>query len=177
MNLSTTDAARRIPDPLEPALAALRRRLVLTASLATVLGALHHIDHVVRGNIVSSQGLPAEWNHSGWPFYDGLNPFSASLGVYVILLGGIALTLRRRAWAGYWLAAALVLLAIVVFVNFLGPQAETPQVIWSTYDGGIGGTLALTDLFALLAVIAGLTLLAVDTRRKSGRWRYEKARG
>jgi hypothetical protein len=176
MDLSTTGSGRRIPARSEPRPAALRRRLVLAALFATVLGVLHHIDHVVRGNIVISHRLPAGWNHSGWPFHDGLNPFTASLGVYVILLGGVALTLRRRAWAGYWLAAALVLLAIIVFVHFLGPQAETPRVIWSTYDGGIGGVLALTDLFALLGALVALALLAVDTRRKSGRWRDDKRR-
>jgi hypothetical protein len=149
----------------------LRRRLIIAAVVVTVLGLLHHLDHVVRGEIVVDEGLPHGWNHSGWPFRDELTVFTASLSVYAILVGGIALTLLRRAWAGYWLAASIVLLAIVVFVHFLGPEAETPRVIWRTYDGGAGPVLALLDLVALLGALIGLAVQAVAVRRRSGRWR------
>jgi hypothetical protein len=150
----------------------LRRRLILAALVVTALGLLHHLDRVIRGYIVVDKGLPAEWNHSGWPFLGEVGVFTVSLVVvYGILLGGIALTLRRSAWAGFWVGAAIVLLAIVVFVHFLGPEAETPSIIWRSHGGGLGGVLALTDLFALLAALIVLCLQAVDVRRRSGRWR------
>ena len=159
----------------EPSNAELRRRLILAALVVTVLALLHHLDHVVPGEIVMDEGLPDGWNHSGWPFRDEVAPFTASSGVYVILVAGNAVTLLRRAWAGYWLAASIVLLAIVVFVHFLGPEAETPRVIWRIYDGGIGAVLALLDLVALIAAFIGLAVQAVVVRRGSGRWRDERS--
>ena len=94
----------------------LRRRLILGALFVTFLGLLHHLDHVIRGQIVVDEGLPHRWNHSGWPFQDDVTVFTASLGVYVVLLGGIARTLLQRAWAGYWLGAAIALTAIVALI-------------------------------------------------------------
>ncbi len=150
--------------------AELRRRLVLTALVVTALALLHHLDHVVRGEIVVDEGRPSAWNHSGWPFQNGFTPFTASLGVYAILIGGIVLTMRRKAWAAYWLGGAFVLLAIVTFVHFLGRDAETPRVIWRTYDGGFGAVLALTDLLALFVALIALALQALLVRQASGRW-------
>lgn len=37
------------------------------------LGALHHVDHVVRGN------------HSGWPFTSSVTPFTYSLAIYPLV--------------------------------------------------------------------------------------------
>ena len=149
----------------------LRRRLLVAALVVMGLALLHHLDHVVRGSIVVHEGRPDAWNHSGWPFQDRVTPFTASLAVYVILVGGILLTLRRRAWSGYWLTSAIVLLAIVVFVHFLGRDAETPRVVWRTYDGGLGAVLALIDLVALLVALIVLAVQAIVVRRESGRWR------
>ncbi len=157
--------------------AKLRRRLIVAALVVTALALLHHLDHVIRGEIVVEEGKPHEWNHSGWPFEDAVTVFTASLGVYVILLGGILLTFRRRAWAGYWLGSTIVLLAIVVFVHFLGPDAETPRVVWRTYGGGVGAVLALTDLVALLAALIVLGTQAFLVHRDSGRWRDIESSG
>ncbi len=151
-----------------------RRGLLLMALVVTVFGLVHHLDHAIRGHLVLTEGLPPEWNHSGLPLQEDVTGFTASLGVYVILLGGVALTLRRRAWAGYWLVAASALLAILLFVHFFSPQAETPQVIWNTYGGGPLAVLALTDLFALLAAVVALGVHAVVVRRRSGRWRDQR---
>ena len=149
----------------------LRRRLIFFALLVSALALLHHLDHVARGEIVLEEGRPHEWNHSGWPFQDRVTPFTASLAVYGVLLGGILLTVRRGAWAGYWLVSSIVLLAIVFFVHFLGREAETPSVIWRTHDGGPGAALALVDLAALLAALVALGVQAAAVRRESGRWR------
>ncbi len=148
-----------------------RRGFIWLAVGLMVLGGLHFVDHVLRGIAVEGGGLNAAWNHSGWPFRDVVTPFTFSLfGVYLILGVGVALTIAKRAWAGYWLAAALVLLAVVIAAHFLGPEPETPDVIYNTYASPGLGVAALVDL-----VLLGLTLLvlagyAVQVRRASGRW-------
>ena len=144
------------------------RRLLAAAMLVTVVAVLHHTDHVIRGNLVVANGLPEAWNHSGWPFREIVTPFTASLGVYLLLVPGIVLTLMRRVGANYWIATAIVLGAIVVFVHFVPVSEETeyPSVIYSTYEGGVGGVLALVDVFALVTAITVLGVVAVRARRR-----------
>ncbi len=111
----------------------LRDQLVALAGLVTVLALIHHTDHVLRGDIVLSSRLDPKWNHSGWPFQAPVTPFTASLAVYLILVPGVVLTLRRRLWARYWIGAAIVLAAIIVVVHFVpGPETETPAGIFAT---------------------------------------------
>ena len=95
--------------------AAARRRLVRLALLAAALGALHHLDHIVRAN------------HVGWPVIPQVTPFTFSLLVYPALLGGAYLTARRRPGAWYWLAVSVPILALVVNVHF-NPAPEAEQV-------------------------------------------------
>ena len=176
----TSTPARPVDRPLvarEERERRLRRRLVAVALSVTALALLHHLDHVVRGEIVVDEGRPRAWNHSGWPFQDAFTPFTASLGVYLVLVGGIVLTLLRKAWAGYWLASAILLLAIVLFVHFLGRDAETPSVLWRTYDGGLAAVLAVADLAALFVALTALSVVAIRARRESGRWRATRNDG
>ena len=42
----------------------------------------------------------------------------------------------------------------------------TPSVIYSTYEGGVGGVLALVDVFALVTAITVLGVVAVRARRR-----------
>lgn len=60
------------------------RSLLVLGVGVTVLGVLHHVDHVVRGN------------HSGWPFQEEVTPFTFSLLIYALLLPGIYMNLRGR---------------------------------------------------------------------------------
>lgn len=150
--------------------AVLRRRLVLPAVAATLLGILHHADHVIRGNLVVQRGLPAWWNHSGWPFQPEVTPFTASLAIYVILIGGIFFTLRGKLWAGYWLASSLLLGAVVTLVHFVGGEAETPSVIFQTYGGGIAPVVAGAVLAGIYVVMAILFTQSIQVRRASGHW-------
>lgn len=83
--------------------AGLRRRIVAIAAIVTVATLMHHLDHVVRGEIVLTNNLDPEWNRSGWPFQDQVTPFTASLAIYLLLIGGMVFTLRGRLLAGYWL--------------------------------------------------------------------------
>lgn len=148
---------------------ALRRRLLYGAVILIGLGLLHHTDHVIRGDLVVENGLNRDWNHSGWPFQDEVNPFTASLAIYLLLVGGIVLTLRRRAVANYWLGAGIVLGTVLFVVHFLPGRATTewPSVIYQTYGSPLPGALALLVLFALLAVLILQVVYAIRLRRDS----------
>ena len=167
--MSIMRADRRQSEP-GPRTNGLRRSLIVPASAVTVLAVLHHVDHVVRGELVVANRLNPAWNHSGWPFQDPFTPFTASLAIYALLVGGIVFTLRGRLWAAYWLMTAIVLSAIVTFVHFLGPNAETPSVIYRTHESAVAGVLALLDLLAVGISLIVLGLEAIRVRRISGRW-------
>lgn len=168
-----------------PTEAQLRRWLVIAASTVTILGAIHHIDHIIRGN------------HIGWPFSTQATPFTFSLLVYPALLGGIYLTRRRRAWAGYWLGVALPMLALVTFVHLI-PHAgyEAPpdlyipysdplayvqmgtapsrvtffRDVYPAYASPVWGFLAVAVMVSLVCALLALIVAAIRVRRISGRW-------
>jgi hypothetical protein len=151
--------------------AELRRRLVLVATIAVALGTAHFADHAVRGQLVVDRGLNPDWNHSGWPFQHDFTPFTVSMiVVYVLLLGGMWLTLRGRLWAAYWLGTAIIIGAIVVFVHFVGSDAETPRMILDTYDNLAAAIPALIVLFGVVAILVVMAGQAIYVRRASGRW-------
>jgi hypothetical protein len=149
----------------------LRRRLVLVATIVEAIGTLHFVDHAVRGRLVVDRGLNHDWNHSGWPFQHDFSPFTVSMiVVYGLLLGGIWFTLRRRLWAAYWLGTAVIIGAIVVFVHFVGSDAETPRMILDTYDNLAAAIPALIVLFGVIAILVVMAGHAIYVRRASGRW-------
>ena len=161
-----TGADRRTRDDV------LRRRLVTVAIVTAVLATVHFVDHVIRGQLVVDRGLDPAWNHSGYPFQPRLSPFTISLiVVYGLLLAGIAFTVRGRLWAGYWLATAVVLGAIVTQVHFVpGPSTESPRVIIDTYGGSAAGIPAVIVTVAIVASLVVMGAQAVWVRRASGRW-------
>ena len=134
------------------------RRLALVAVVVLILGGLHFVDHVVRGNIVIEHSLDPRWNHSGWPFLATVTPFTFSLfGVAGLLGFGLLGALLGRVGAGYWLTVSLLLLGLVGFVHFLGAEAELPRIIYSTYVAAhepSRGVLALVDFYSLLLALA-----------------------
>lgn len=176
--MSLGDSLRSAP-AVPPVVAAARRRdayrrQLLGLGLALlVLAVLHHADHVIRGDVVVEQGLPAAWNHSGWPFQDAVTPFTASLLVYALILPGIAMNVAGRLAARWWATSAVVLLLVVGFVHFAPTdERESPSVILDTHAAGgdrLFGPLAVADL--LLLVLALLAVLVVATRaaRDDGR--------
>ena len=120
--------------------------------VVTVLAALHHVDHVVRGN------------HSGWPFQEAVTPFTFSLLIYALLLPGIYMNLRGRVAAWWWLFVALVGLALVFSVHFVGAEREAPvRDIYAVYDSPVWGVLALVVLYGL---VLGLVALVVTAFRE-----------
>ena len=168
-----------------PSEAQLRQWLLMAATCVMILGAVHHIDHVVRGN------------HIGWPFSPTATPFTFSLLVYPALLAGIYLTRRRRAWAGYWLAVALPILALVVFVHLIPhPGYEAPPDLYIPYAdprayiamgtapsrvtffrdvyprfaSPVWGVLAVAVMVGLVCALIALIVAALRVRRISGRW-------
>ncbi len=153
----------------------LRRTLLLTAGIVAAAAALHLVDHAIRGELVDDHGLIPEWNHSGWPFADDVTPFTPSLAIPLVFVAGIAVTLRRRLFPGFWLAWATIAAGVVFVVHFLpGPRTETMGVIYRTYvRGGVGaiaGALAVLVVAVILVGLGALIALAVRARRVSGRW-------
>ena len=152
--ITAETAARRPRDEAGP-----RRRLVVAATAVTVFGALHHLDHALRGN------------HVGWPLSDAVTPFTFSLGVYLLLLPGLYLTPRGKAWAGYWLLVSVLTLALVVWVHFgPSPEAESLPEVYGPWGNALLGGLAVAILFALLASLVALLVAALRARAASGRW-------
>jgi hypothetical protein len=126
-----------------------RRGLLALGCVVTVLAALHHVDHVVRGN------------HSGWPFQEAVTPFTFSLLIYALLLPGIYMNLRGRVAARWWLFVALVGLALVFSVHFVGAEREAPvRDIYAVYDSPVWGFLALVVLYGLVLGLVALVVTA-----------------
>ncbi len=149
-----------------------RRRTLLVAWVTVAVATLHFVDHVIRGYYVIDHGLDPAWNHSGWPFQARFTPFTISLIlVYGLLLGGILLTFRKQAWAGYWLVTAILLGAVVTQVHFgPGPNTESPSVIIDTYGSRVVGITAVIITFAIVATLIAMAAQAIWVRRVTGRW-------
>jgi hypothetical protein len=151
-----------------------RRSLLVIGAATTALASLHLADHVLRGRQVDHAQLDPTWDHSGWPFTSSVTPFTFSLVIVLsILLGGLLLTARDKAWAGYWLGASMVLGAIVTVVHFV-PTAnqESPAVIYGSWpDQPVIGAVAVAITFAIVGVLVLMGVNAVRVRRRSGRWR------
>ncbi len=165
------EVRRREPDRQD----GLRRALVRAAAVVALAAAAHLADHAIRGELVDDHGLIPEWNHSGWPFGDDVTPFTPSLAIPLVFVAGIAVTLRRRLFPGFWLAWATIAAGVVFVVHFLpGPRTETMGVIYRTYvRGGVGaiaGALAVLVVAVILVGLGALIALAVRARRVSGRW-------
>lgn len=128
------------------------RRVLLALGVGvTVFGILHHTDHVIRGN------------HSGWPFQEEVTPFTFSLLVYALLLPGIFMNLRGRVAAGWWLFTAVVALALITSVHFLGGEDREAPIrdIYAAYGNPVWGVMALVVLYGLVLGLAALLVAAL----------------
>jgi hypothetical protein len=96
------------------------RKLTGLAIATGILGVLHHVDHVFRGN------------HSGWPFAPSVTPFTFSLLIYPLLLYGIWRGRRGKSVAKYWLVVGSLLAALITFVHYV-PLGKYERVSTDLY--------------------------------------------
>ncbi|MEF8828659.1 MAG: hypothetical protein V5A15_06515 [Haloarcula sp.] len=118
------------------------RQVYLVVLVPALLGAAHHVDHIVRGN------------HVGWPLTAEVNAFTLSLAVYPLLAFGLVLTMTGRAGLRYWLGFLTANSVLLAFVH-LGPWAiEPPSDIITPYSDPIVGYGAFGVVLALIAAVA-----------------------
>ena len=72
------ELTRKLPVELPTHDTSLTRAFLLFAAIPTLLGAAHHVDHVIRGN------------HVGWPLTPHVNAFTFSLAIYPFSAGMLA---------------------------------------------------------------------------------------
>lgn len=113
------------------------------AALVLALG--HHADHALRGD------------HLGWPLTAEINVFTATLGIYPLVLTSLALYRAGRFGPGH-LAIVTGLGLVLLTAVHLGPDPiEPPADIINGYEPGALGWLAFLWLIGLLVTVA-LTL-------------------
>jgi hypothetical protein len=131
-----------IPGELPTTEAALTPLLSLLVVAATLLGAAHHIDHVVRGN------------HVGWPLTAHVNPFTYSLSIYPLLAASLYLTVTDRVDTGYWAGFLAFSTAMLAYFHVSPWAVEPPEDVMDPYANPLAGYLAFGILLALIASVA-----------------------
>jgi hypothetical protein len=128
----------------------LTRAFYVFVLVPTMLGAAHHIDHIVRGN------------HVGWPLTPEVNAFTYSLSIYPLLAVSVYLTVTRRVEARYW-AGFFAFSAGMLAYFHVGPWAvEPPQDVILPYENAVIGYFAFAILLALIgSVVVGSAYAAV----------------
>lgn len=131
-----------ITDHLPTTETTLTRPIYLVVLVSTLLGAAHHIDHIIRGN------------HLGWPITPEVNPFTFSLAIYPLLAISLYLTLTRRAGAGYWAAFFAFSASMLAYFHISPWAVEPPQDVMVPYTNPIAGYLAFGIILALIGSVA-----------------------
>lgn len=123
---------------------AVRPLLYVLIAVPTLLGLVHHLDHLVRGN------------HLGWPVTAEVTAFTYSLAIYPLVAVGLYLTVTGRAGGRYW-AALFGFSAVLLTAVHLGPWAiEPPSDVILPYANPVVGYLAFGVLVALVvSVVVG----------------------
>jgi hypothetical protein len=144
--------------PVDPSTTEINPRWVfaLFVVVPTVLGAVHHIDHIIRGN------------HIGWPLTPEVNAFTYSLAIYPIIAVSLFLTVSDRVGTGYW-AWLFAFSATMLAYFHVSPWAvEPPHDVIGPYPDPVFGYLAFGVLLALIAsVLVGSAYAAMLWRRES----------
>lgn len=123
-----------------------RRRLLILAILATIFGAGHHVDHIIRGN------------HIGWPLISEVTSFTYSLGFYPFIAVGFYLYIKGRTAPLYWAFLTGVGFFLVGLTHF-GPVAvEPPADIVGPYSSVFAGYAAIAWLVVFLVLLAATCL-------------------
>jgi hypothetical protein len=117
----------------------LKRTFFLLVLAPTLLGAAHHVDHVIRGN------------HVGWPVTPEINPFTYSLAIYPLLAASLYLTVTDRVDAGYWAGFLGFSAGMLAFFHVSPWAVEPPRDVMVPYEAPLAGYLAFGILLALIA--------------------------
>jgi len=134
----------RISDALPTTDTTLTRGFYAFVLVPTLLGAAHHVDHVVRGN------------HVGWPLTPEVNPFTYSLAIYPLLAVSVYLTATRRVEARYWAGFFAFSAGMLAYFHVSPWAVEPPRDVIVPYEHAAFGYLAFAILLALIAsVVAG----------------------
>lgn len=118
------------------------RGLYLVMGLSTLLGAAHHVDHIVRGN------------HVGWPITSHVNAFTYSLAIYPLVAIGLSLTLSGRAGNRYWAGFFAVSAGMLAYLHVSPWAVEPPGDVILPYADPTVGYLAFAVLCALIASVS-----------------------
>jgi hypothetical protein len=124
--------------------------------IPTVLGAAHHIDHVVRGN------------HVGWPITPAVTPFTYSLAIYPLLAVGLLLTLTGRVGARFWVGFFALSTGMLAYFHLSPWAVEPPQDVLLPYADPLAGYVAFAVLLALIGSAAFGTVYAAVLWRRHG---------
>ncbi len=119
----------------------LTRLFYLFVFVPTMLGAAHHIDHIIRGN------------HVGWPLTPHVNPFTYSLAIYPLLAVSLYLTLTRRVEARYWAGFFAFSAGMLAYFHISPWAVEPPQDVMVPYANPVAGYVAFGILLALIASV------------------------
>ena len=151
------DVEDALPIELPTTDTTLTRTFYLFVLVPTVLGAAHHVDHIVRGN------------HVGWPITPEVNPFTYSLAIYPLLAISLYLTLTRRVEAGYWAGFFAFSAGMLAYFHVSPWAVEPPQDVMVPYANPVVGYLAFGIVLALIAsVVVGSVYGAVLWHRNDG---------
>jgi len=122
----------------------LTRAFYLFVLVPAVLGAAHHVDHVVRGN------------HVGWPITPEVNAFTYSLAIYPLLAVSLYLSLTRRVAAGYWAGFFAFSAGMLAYFHVSPWAIEPPQDVIVPYANPLLGYAAFAIVLALIgSVVVG----------------------
>lgn len=123
-----------------------QRPVTMAVLTAASLGALHHLDHLVRGD-------------AGWPATGEVNAFTYSLAMYPVVAFELYLAHRGRNMRRYRMTVAVVAFALVAAVHF-GPVAtDRLSHVYASYDPPLLGGAAVSVVLALLASLIALFVL------------------
>ncbi|WP_380678388.1 hypothetical protein [Salinigranum sp. GCM10025319] len=151
------DVEDSLPIELPTTGTTLTRTFYLFVLVPTVLGAAHHVDHVVRGN------------HVGWPITSDVNAFTYSLAIYPLLAISLYLTLTRRVEAGYWAGFFAFSAGMLAYFHVSPWAVEPPQDVMVPYANPVVGSLAFGIVLALIAsVVVGSVYAAALWYRNDG---------
>ncbi|MFB6200537.1 MAG: hypothetical protein ABEI98_00845 [Halorhabdus sp.] len=128
--------------------------LYVFVAVPTVLGAAHHVDHIIRGN------------HVGWPITPEVNAFTYSLAIYPLITVSLYLAVTDRVEARYMTGFFAFSAAILAFFHVSPWAVEPPQDVIQPYGNPAVGYLAFGLLLALIAsTLIGCAYSAVLWRR------------